>query len=196
MSPGAHLLSSWLIANSLVTSQRERRIVTLAGLAPDMDAIGWLADRVNLWGGDVTDYYFQYHHLLVHNLFAGVVVSALACALAKTRRLLVFGLSLAVFHLHLICDLAGSRGPDGYQWPIHYLYPFYPEFEWTWSGQWELSGWQNTAITLTILAIAMTWAWKQRYSFVQVISAWLDREFFKMLERYGISSDGGSGNRF
>ncbi len=191
MSPGAHLLASWLVANSCISSQRERRIVTLAGLAPDIDAVGRLADRANLWNDSVTDYYFQHHHLIGHNLFAGMVISAIACTIATSRRLLVFALSLTVFHLHLVCDLLGFRGPDGYQWPIHYLYPFHPEYEWTWSGQWELSGWQNTVITLTMLAVAMAWAWGQRYSFVQVISAWLDRAFFKMLDRYGCTRSTG-----
>jgi inner membrane protein len=185
MSPGAHLLSSWLVANTFISGRRERRIATLAGLAPDLDAAGWLIDRVNLWENSVTDYYFQYHHLIGHNLFAGIFISFVACMLASTRRILVFGLVFAIFHLHLLCDLAGSRGPDGYQWPIYYLYPIYPEYEWVWSGQWELSGWQNIAITLVLLTLAITWAWRQRYSFVQVISVWLDREFFGILERYG-----------
>lgn len=186
MSPGSHLLSSWLVANYFVPTQRERRIVTLAGLSPDLDAIGWLADRVNDWRGYVSDYYFEYHHVIGHNVVASLIISAIVCSLASTRRPLIFMVSMLVIHLHLLCDLLGSRGPDGYQWPIHYLYPLNAELEWAWSGQWELSAWQNTAITLTLLGIAMAWAWKQRYSFVQVICGWLDREFFKMLERYGL----------
>jgi inner membrane protein len=186
MSPGSHLLASWLIANSFIKTQHERRIVTLAGLVPDADAVGWLADRVSEWQNDVTDYYFQYHHLICHNLLASVVIAGLASWLASSRKLAIFMLTLGVVHLHFLCDVLGSKGPDGYQWPIHYLYPFDSSFEWTWQGQWELSGWQNISITLTMLAIALTLAWRQRYSFVQVISSWLDREFFKMLVRYRI----------
>jgi len=33
-------------------------------------------------------------------------------------------LAFVSFHLHLAEDILGSRGPDGYQWPIRYLKPF------------------------------------------------------------------------
>ena len=55
--------------------------------------------------------------------------------------------------------------------------------QWVWSGQWELSAWQNVVITLTMLAICAAWSVKQRYSFVEVISKWLDREFFKIVAK-------------
>ena len=185
MAPGSHLLASWLIANRFTHSQRERRVVTLAGVAPDLDGMGWLINKANTFFGSSGDYYFQYHHVLAHNLLAAIVLSAIACSLASSRRLLVFGLSFVAVHLHFLCDVLGSRGPDGYQWPIFYFAPFYPAHEWVWSGEWELDAWQNILITLCMLAIALVWSWKQRYSFIQVISARLDRAFFDMLARYG-----------
>lgn len=39
------------------------------------------------------------------------------------RKTAVFPLSLLAFHVHLPCDLAGSMGADGYQWPVYYFYP-------------------------------------------------------------------------
>jgi len=63
-------------------------------------------------------------------------------ALAK-QRLLVGALSFVAFHLHLLCDLAGS-GPG---WPIWYLYPLSLN-ETMWSGQWNLASWQNSLIGL------------------------------------------------
>lgn len=188
MSPGAHLLSSWLLANSFQLRQRERRIVTIAGLSPDLDGIGWFVDRANILLGNSSDYFFQYHHVLGHNLLASFVIAGVCSALAHTRKQLVFFLAIGVVHLHLLCDLVGSKGPDGYQWPIRYLYPFDPEHQWVWSGQWELHAWQNTAITLTMLVVSMAWAWRQRYSFIQVISSWLDREFFEILARRNLRS--------
>jgi len=184
MSPGSHLLASWLLANSLTNNQRDRRVVALAGLAPDIDGLGWLLDRGNSWLGSSSDYYFQYHHLVGHNFAASLAIAAAACLLATRRSLGVFLAALLAVHLHFLCDVAGSRGPDGYQWPIPYFLPWDAETLWTWSGQWELNAWQNLAITLVMLSIAMAWSWRQRYSFVEVISAALDREFFKLLARY------------
>jgi len=55
------------------------------------------------------------------------------------------------FHLHLLCDLAGSAGgTPGDIWPIHYLYPF-SDREFFWNGQWPLTSWQNTTLTLALM---------------------------------------------
>lgn len=183
MSPGSHLLASWLLANSAPLAQRERRIVCLAGLSPDLDGAGWLLDRANAWLGTASDYYFEFHHAVGHNLPASLIIAALACSAARRQRALVWALALAAVHVHLLCDLAGSKGPDGYQWPIRYLLPFDDQYQWIWSGQWELHAWQNVAITLAMLGVAILLGWRQRYSFVEVISPWLDREFFRMLAR-------------
>ena len=43
------------------------------------------------------------------------------------------------FHLHLLCDLIGARGPDGDQWPIPYLKPFSNSVQLAWHGQWALN---------------------------------------------------------
>jgi hypothetical protein len=65
-------------------------------------------------------------------------------------------LSLAAFHLHLLCDLAGS----GRFWPIEYFWPVSREL-YGWSHGWELLSWQNEVIgmiaTLTCLAAALRW---------------------------------------
>jgi hypothetical protein len=60
------------------------------------------------------------------------------------------------FHLHLLCDLIGARGPDGDQWPIPYLKPFSNTLQLTWHGQWALNGWQNFLIT-GFLLVATFW---------------------------------------
>ena len=66
----------------------------------------------------------------------------------------MFGLALAMFHLHLFCDLLGS-GPG---WPIYYLWPL-SLAELSWSGQWNLASWQNSLIglgaTLAVLSCAL-----------------------------------------
>jgi inner membrane protein len=65
-------------------------------------------------------------------------------------------LALLAFHLHLVCDLAGS-GPG---WPVLYWWPL-SHTEWFWEGQWDLSSWQNSLIglctTLLCLGCALVW---------------------------------------
>lgn len=183
MSPGSHLLTSWLLANSMEFERRERRVIALAGLAPDLDGIGYLIDRYNEFFGVDSFYFVQYHHVLGHNLLASLAISVCAALLASKRRTTVFAASVLATHLHFLCDVLGSKGPDGYQWPIPYLYPFTESVQWVWSGQWELSAWQNIVITFVMLLGAAILSIKQRYSFIEVISGWLDREFFKIVAK-------------
>ena len=90
-----------------------------AGIAPDLDGLSVLL------GGNA---YGRYHHLLTHGYPAAIAVTVLCAALAKSRAV-VAALALASFHLHLLCDLAGS-GPG---WPIYYFWPS-SRREWFWRG--------------------------------------------------------------
>jgi inner membrane protein len=187
MTLGSHLLASWLLAHACKLPQRERRLVAVAGVLPDLDGFGWVLDRINTMNGGTSDLYFQYHHILGHNLLATLAIACIVLFAAQAQKWLAASLALGVAHLHLFCDMLGSRGPDGYQWPIAYLRPFSDGWQWVWSGQWELHAWQNSAITLAMLGIAMVCGWQKNYSFVEVISAKLDRAFFDMLNRYGLT---------
>jgi hypothetical protein len=74
------------------------------------------------------------------------------------------------FHLHLLCDLVGARGPDGDQWPIPYLLPFSKTLQLTWRGQWALNAWQNFVITGVLLVATFWIAWKHGRSPVELVS--------------------------
>jgi hypothetical protein len=78
-------------------------------------------------------------------------------------------LALLVFHLHLLCDLVGSRGPSPSDlWPILYLGPFSRQPAWFWKCQWRLDGWQNRIITVTLFFWALAMATKLGHSVVGV----------------------------
>ena len=143
MNPIVHAELSWLGAQRL-TDRRDRILVTLGGVLPDLDGL-------TLLGGQ--DLYGQWHHVLTHGVLSAVVISAALAAFAK-RKAQVFGLALAAFHFHLLCDLLGS-GPG---WPIFYFWPLNRD-PWFWSGQWDLASWQNGVIglgaTVAVLACAM-----------------------------------------
>ena len=117
MSPVTHFLLGWVAANTAnATSRKERAIITLAGVAPDVDGLGIIADLLTRNFERPLDWFSQYHHILCHNIGFCLLVTTFAFLMAK-RKLQTAALAFLSFHLHLLCDLVGSRSPDGYQWP-------------------------------------------------------------------------------
>ena len=112
----------------------------------------------------------------------GLVLAA-AVFLLSVRRWMSAFLALLVFHLHLLGDLVGSRGPDGYQWPIPYLFPFSADWTLTWEGQWELNAWPNILVTLLVLGITLYLAWKRGRSPLEMISLKADTAFVAKLRK-------------
>jgi hypothetical protein len=43
MSPVTHFLLSWTLAERSADTRRERAWITFAGVAPDLDGLGWVA---------------------------------------------------------------------------------------------------------------------------------------------------------
>ena len=182
MNPISHLLASWCVAESAPRlGRRGRVIVTLAGVAPDLDGFGALPEILTRDGPNPLFWWTDYHHVLAHNAMFAVAASALCFAVARERRVLTALLALGAIHLHFLCDLAGSRGPDGYDWPIPYFYPFSREIELRWSGQWALNAWPNIAITAALLAVVFVLAIRRGYSPVELVSALADRLFVDAL---------------
>ena len=85
-------------------------------------------------------------------------------------------MALALFHLHLICDFIGSRGPASEDlWPIFYLGPFDKDPMWIWKGQWRLDGWQNKTVFVAAFAAAWWLAVRKGHSVVGVFNRRADR---------------------
>lgn len=152
MSPVTHWLASWVVAAYATRNPRDVRLVTLIGVLPDADGAGLLVDLgQRLLGGAQTDWYAQYHHFWLHGLPAGLALAAIAAALARERWRVLFA-ALTVFHLHLLCDLVGSRGPSDVDfWPIFYSGPVSKNWMWFWKGQWALDAWPNRLISVALL---------------------------------------------
>ena len=113
---------------------------------------------------------------LGHRELLFALIAAAACAIAaRVRPLLVAALAFIAVHLHLLCDLAGSRGPDGYEWPIPYLFPFRSTPQLSWSGQWALNAWPNMAITASLLAASIALAVRRGYSPLVLAAPGADR---------------------
>ncbi len=180
MTPGAHLLISWLSSVEILKHRRERTIATLSGLAPDLDGLGIIPDKLI----GTTDYYFRFHHYVGHSIASAFFIASIASLFAKSQKLVVWLLAFLLVHAHILCDVVGSKGPDGYQWPIYYLYPFDSKFELTWKYQWELNAWQNQVILMFLLALCAFYANSKKVTFLEVFSQSLDREAFKIYRKY------------
>lgn len=179
MNPATHYLSGWLLANTVQLDRRDRAIVTIGAIIPDLDGLGLVVEIATrntrhplLWWSD-------YHHIL-HNIgFAGAY-TLLAIALTRHRSRVGL-LALAAFHIHLIGDLLGARGPDGDPWPLPYLLPFSSAWQLAWEGQWALNAWPNFALTGVGLALTFYLAWSRGYSPVEMISPRADAAFVAAL---------------
>lgn len=184
MSPITHLLASWLIAAHVTNEQRDVRLITLAGVLPDLDGLGVVADIVNSWRGHDTLYYAQYHHLLLHGLFGALLLTGALSAFAR-QRWRTLGASLLVFHLHLVCDFVGARGlTPADVWPIHYLGPFSQQPMWSWSGQWRLDGWTNRLITVGLFLPALWIPVRLGHSVVGVFNRRADAAVVAVLRKW------------
>lgn len=169
MNPITHLLVSWTVATFPEDLRRvDRAWVVGAGVVPDIDSLGLFAELATRNSDHPLLWWSEYHHVLGHNLGAGVVVTG--AALAFTRRWRVALLSAATFHLHLLGDLVGARGPDGAQWPIPYLLPFSSSMQWTVPWQWALNAWPNVALTIVLLAYMFGYAWARGRSPLELVS--------------------------
>jgi hypothetical protein len=189
MSPVTHLLASWIIAAKTTDNPRDCRLVTLAGVLPDVDGLGLLVDGAKSLTGPGDDYYYYsiYHHWLLHGLFGSLLTAGLLTCFAR-RRWRVLLLALMVFHLHLLCDLVGARGPTPYDlWPIYYLGPFSRHWTFVWHGQWPLNGWINRVITVVLFFIALWMASRREDSVVGVFNRRVDRVFLGVLHKWRLA---------
>jgi hypothetical protein len=178
-----HFLIGWCVANVWPElSNRERIIITAAAVIPDIDGLGLLAEIPTRNTTHPLLWWTEYHHVLAHNVGFAALVTIVAFALA-THRWRTGLLTLLSFHTHILGDIVGARGPDGYQWPIPYFLPFSRTPVFSWDGQWALNGWQNFVITGAALAMTFILAWSRGYSPVGIFSERADELLVQTLRR-------------
>ncbi len=181
MSPVTHFLSGWVLANVTPFERRDRAIVALSCVVPDVDGLGAIPEVLTKHSAHPLTWFSDYHHLL-HNFAFALLVAVAAFALA-TRRWKTALFSLLAFHLHLLEDLAGSRGPANDYWSVPYFLPF-SRLSFTWGGQWPLNSWQNITITVFLLVITFWLAWARGYSPLEIISQKADAAFVGTLRQH------------
>jgi hypothetical protein len=182
MAPGNHAFISWWTANVLPLSRRDRLVVFLAGVLPDLDGLTILVS---------VEAYVIYHHVISHNLLVGLFWTALVAVFAQ-QRLPCATLTLLNWHLHLACDYFGSAGDT--IWVLPYLFPFVGGWEksghftgpaWYWNPwQWELSAWPNVLVMLLGFAGWVYIAVRLDRTWFEFVSLRLDRELCQVLRRW------------
>jgi hypothetical protein len=184
MSPITHFLASWVVFERFQVSRRDRALVVLAGVLPDVDGLGIVADfATRVSGLPPTEYYQMFHRFYCHGLLAACVI-AVFCGLCANAKWRVACCAFLCVHLHFLCDLAGSRGTMSEDlWGLYYWGPFTHAGEIVWSGQWPLVGWQNFVLTAALLAVVLKRAISYGYSPLQLFSLRADRAFVTTLRR-------------
>ena len=171
----------WAVANSVPSlGKRDRALVTWASVVPDLDGLGIIADRLTRNSSHPLNWWGDYHHVLGHNLGFAIVVAAVA-AIVATQRLKTTLLVLLTFHLHLLADVVGARGPDGDHWPIPYLLPFSRQVQLVWSGQWALNAGPNLVITGVLIGMMLIFARQRGFSPLEMVSSKGDAAFVRSL---------------
>ncbi len=175
MSPITHFLAGWAVAATAKLEKRDRMLVALAGVVPDIDGLGAVVDLFTRHGGNPFEFYQRYHHLFGHNAFFALLAASLALVWAE-RKNVTAGLALLSFHLHLLGDYLGARGDVNDFWGVPYFWPVSGR-DYFWSRQWPLNGWQNFAITGVLLVFTFWRAWRRGCSPLEMVSAKADRAF-------------------
>jgi len=195
----SHLIISWFAAEAAgLKSPRDRRIVALSGLAPDIDVLAYLGGIV-YFGFDKNlafEHVWQIvHHRYTHGLgfilLTGIIAFIVASRgtrpgeLAYRQAAGVAILSMITSMVHVFCDVVGG-GPT---WPVYPLWPI-SDFGWAVSWSWTLADWPNTVILFSCLIGMMLYAKISGCSPMESINYNLDRWFVTIIQRgSSISSD-------
>ena len=141
-----HIGLSWLVSSVGRASRRDRWLVTLAGILPDLDGAGLV------WSHEA---YTAVHRAVGHGLFFALFLVAFALWRADARWTTA-ALTALSFHLHLVLDVVGTGGlPVRYFWPVS-------DSGWSYRGHWVLASWPNMLVmAATLLGVALV-AWRSR----------------------------------
>lgn len=171
-----HALVGWCIGRQVSAKPTDALLLTIASVAPDIDAAGAVFD---LFKGSEMVWFTELHHKFGHNIFAGIVLLLFIYYFSKSYRIAFW--AFIIFHFHLLCDLAGAKGPDGFQWPIYYFYPL-SDKGYTWSGQWEINAWPNLVFTIFLIIWFLKQAMDTDFSPIGWISEKADKSFIMTLK--------------
>ena len=186
-----HLLVGWAVAEHTVKTRRDRALVAWASVVPDLDGMGLIIDWIGGAFGQSWGIYEQFHRMALHGLPGAMLCTVLFAWFSDEKRVTAFWVFVS-YHLHLIGDVLGSRGsgPADF-WPLHYLMPLSDAITINWQGQWPLTSWQNTTLTIALMAYAMALAVRRGRSPVGLFNRRADEGFVAILRARWASLRGG-----
>jgi len=169
MQGPAHLGISWLLGVSGgARDRRDRRIVGLAGLVPDIDVIVYPLAYV-FFLGDLDrafGIYTNVHHRYTHGIVFAVLVAFAAYRLASgSNRRRIAALAFAAVGIHIACDVIAS----GNAWPVYPLWPV-SNLAWSVEWSWSASDWRNVGISVLAIVMTLVYAKRKGYSPVECFS--------------------------
>jgi len=195
----SHLIISWFVAEACgVKSPRDRRIVALSGLAPDIDSLAYVGAIVYFRFDK--DLAFEHvwevvHHRYTHGL-GFVVLTGIVAFLILTRFSFpgvgrrndvaagpgsragrVALLCMLVSAIHVFCDVVAG-GPT---WPVFPAWPL-SDLAWSLDWSWTLGEWPNSVILFACLAGTMLYARVAGYSPMESINYGVERWFVRIIE--------------
>ena len=172
-----HLFLSSLLPWRTALERRDRAIVVLAGLAPDVDAPVLL-----LMGKEA---FVEHHHDWTHHLAGAALAAATGLALGK-RRAAAAGFAAAAWCGHLFLDMvgAGDRHPgEPFAYPLPLLWPFSDRPFDPFPFAWPLASWQNALVMAAALALMVRLALVEGRTVLEVFSLRADRAVVAVLRR-------------
>ena len=169
----SHFLAGWILSEIKPLEKRDRWIIALSSVFPDIDGIPIVFG---------VEAYQKWHHSFGHSLLAGLGLALLVYFLS-VRKAWVTILSLVSFHVHIALDYFGSGGPYGSIWSIKYLWPFseqgyFPSF------QWALHSPINISLTIFFMVIVIILGARRERSPFEIISASGDSKVVWVFKRW------------
>ena len=179
-----HLFLSYLLPWRAAPERRDRAIVALAGIAPDVDAPVLL-----LMGKEA---FVEHHHDWTHHLAGAALAAAAGLAFGK-RRATAAAFAAAAWCGHLLLDMvgAGDRNPgEPYQYPLPLLCPFSNRPFDPLPFSWPLASWQNAVVMAVATALMARLAVVEGRTVLEVFSLRADRAVVTAIRgRFGRESD-------
>ena len=170
MHISTHLMSGWCVGAAFPLTARERAACMMAATLSDLDGVSLAFGR---------DAYEHWHHVIGHNVFAGVLIAITTSRFAtSSRRWWMRCLAFALFHLHLLMDYYGS-GPG---WQIQYGWPITDKGLWS-EDAWEFGAWQNYAAMVTLLVVSVGLAIWKRITPFELVAPGIESDWQRLLTK-------------
>ena len=154
----AHAGIGWLLAEAGMADDRFRRMVFLAAVLPDLDAVPLVFG------------YSEAHHMWTHNLLFSLLVSTVAAVYCRQYRIRSFAFTQLAFYSHYFGDYFFTQWPLTFFWPFS-THGFVSKHAYSYFSRINESLELASLIVIALLAVIF------KRTPLEVLSPWLDHKF-------------------